>query len=200
MKRLLYTLAFVVLMMGSRTATAQINDSYFNFYYSMGLGTGDMHDYVSKYSWRGVGFDYKSEVSDNIMAGFGADWNVFYQNMDYGTYVRDNTALSGKQYRYLNAFPMTVKLNYFKDTDMGLRFFAGAGVGTTYMMQDVDMGSYRLNINTWQFLVAPELGITYDMDANRSLLLSVKYNNNFKNTELAARSYLSFNIGFAFNQ
>jgi hypothetical protein len=83
---------------------------------------------------------------------------------------------------------------------MGLRVMAGTGIGTTYMMEDLEMGSYNVNINTWQFLVAPELGVAYDLDATRSLLLSVKYNYNFKNTEEESRSYLSFNVGFAFNQ
>ncbi len=200
MKKSIIILAFMAMGLFTKPVFAQFNDAYFNMYYSMGLGVGDMKDYVSKYSWRGVGMEYKSEVTDNLMVGFGADWNVFYENMDYGTYTRDNVSISGKQYRYLNAFPMAAKFTYFRDSDMGLRVMAGTGVGTTYMMEDLDMGSYRLNVNTWQFLVAPELGVAYDLDATRSLLLSVKYNYNFKNTELDSRSYLSFNVGFAFNQ
>ncbi|OYU96470.1 MAG: hypothetical protein CFE21_08760 [Bacteroidetes bacterium B1(2017)] len=200
MKKNIYIIAFLLVSSFTKLAVAQDNDAYFNFYYSMGQGLGETKDFISKYSWRGVGFNYRAELSDNVMAGVGADWNVFYEKMPYATYTLDNAAVSGKQYRYLNMFPMTARLDYFKDTEKGYRFIAGAGIGSTYFMQDVDMGSYRLNTNTWQFLIAPEVGVTYDLDANRSLLLSVKYNANFKNTELTNRSYLSFNIGFAFNQ
>jgi hypothetical protein len=200
MKKIVYTFTLVLVTLFAKTSNAQSNDSYISWYYSMGQGLGDQKDYISKYSWRGIGFDYKAEVAEHLLVGFGADWNVFYEKMPYGTYTRDNASVSGKQYRYSNMFPMSAKFDYFKDTEKGVRIFAGTAIGSTYMMQDVDMGSYRLNVNTWQFLLAPELGVTYDLDANRSVLLSVKYNANFKNTELSGRSYLSFNVGFTFNQ
>jgi len=64
-------------------------------------------------------------------------------------------------------------------------------------MHDLDMSVYRFNLNTWQFLLAPEVGVSYDINASNSLFLSAKYNLNFKNNELSARSYLNFNIGFS---
>jgi outer membrane protein len=200
MKKAIYIICLFALTFNTKDTKAQLNDSYFNFYYSMGLGTGELNDFISKYSWRGVGMEYKTEVTDNILAGFGVDWNVFYEDMPYGTFTQDNVSVSGKQFRYLNTYPMTAKLHYYRDSDNGVRFIAGTGIGTSYMERDIDMGQYSINNNTWQFLVVPEIAATYDIDASRSLLLSLKYNYNFKNDQLPSMSYLSFNIGFAFNQ
>ncbi len=200
MKKILFSLSLLCLFVPSKYLKAQAEDTYFNVYYSMGQGLGETKDFIGKYSFRGIGIGYQAELSEHVIAGVGVDWNVFYQKFPYATYTTDLGAVSGKQYRYLNLFPMTGKLQYYKDTNKGVRLMAGTGIGTTYIMQDVDMGSYRITTNTWQFLLAPELGLTYDLDAGKSLLLSVKYNANFKNTELSNRSYLSFNIGFSFNQ
>lgn len=198
MKKFIYTLAAASLLFMVKPAKAQDREKIFNMYYSMGLGTGDMADYISKYSWRGFGMEWKTDVFDNASLGFGAEWNVFYEDMGYATYTRDNIALSGEQFRYANMFPMTARFNYFKDNAAGMRFFGGAGIGTTYMIHDLDMNIYRWNRDTWQFLIAPEVGVSYDISPENTILLSVKYNLNFKTKDVPSQSYLAFNIGFGF--
>ena len=37
--------------------------------YSMGFGTGDMHDYISKASFRGFTIDYRKLVQSNVGVG-----------------------------------------------------------------------------------------------------------------------------------
>lgn len=198
MKKFITILAAASLLFTVKPAKAQDREKIFNMYYSMGLATGELSDFISKYSWRGFGMEWKTDVFDNASLGFGAEWNVFYEDMGYGTYTRDNIALSGEQFRYANMFPMTARFNYFKDNAAGMRFFGGAGIGTTYIINDLDMNIYRWNLDTWQFLIAPEVGVSYDISPSNTLLLSVKYNLNFKTKDVPSQSYLAFNIGFGF--
>ena len=198
MKKIVYTLALLAFILNSRPTKAQEGESTIDLYYSMGLPTGGMQDYISKYSWRGAGLQTKNEVTDNIMLGLCFEWNVFYEEMNYGTYTRDNISISGEQFRYSNMFPMMGKIDYYKDLNNGVRVFAGTGIGTSYQIHDLDMSAYRFEINTWQFLLAPEVGLSYDIDADKSIFISAKYNINFKNDELDGMSYLNFNIGFCF--
>lgn len=197
MKKLAYILTLASFLFVAKQARSQDRESMFNMYYSMGLGTGDQSDYISKFSWRGVGLEWKREVTDNVMMGLCFDWNVFYEEIDKGTYTRENVSLTGDQFRYSNMFPMMVKFHYFKDNAAGLRIFTGLGVGTTYQIHDLDMSIYRFNTDTWQFLLAPEIGVTYDLNAANSIFVSTKYNLNFKNDDLSSRSYLNFNVGFS---
>lgn len=118
----------------------------------------------------------------------------------YATYEYNNQALSGKQYRYTNAFPMAITPSYYKDLNEVARVTAGLGIGTTYLMRDTDFGIYRIENNTWQFLLAPEVNVTFDLDANRSAYLGVRYNNNFKSNDLDGQSWISFNVGLLFIQ
>lgn len=198
MKKIFTLISLTTLLIAGRPAFAQDREGIFNMYYSMGLGTGDLGDFISKYSWRGFGMEYKTDVLDKVSMGFGAEWNVFYEAMDYDTYEKDNVAVSGKQYRYANMFPMTARFNYYKDNAAGMRIFAGAGIGTTYMIHDLDMNVYRWNRDTWQFLIAPEAGVSYDINAANTLMLSVKYNLNFKTNSMDGQSFLAINVGFGF--
>ena len=199
MKNLAFITVLAALLLSAKPSKAQDREGIFNIYYSMGLATGDLHDFISRYSWRGMGMEYKTDVTDNVSIGIGADWNVFYQDIPNGTFnPRENVAITGDQFRYMNSFPMAVRFNYFKDNAAGLRMFGGAGIGTTYMMKALDMNIYRFSEDAWQFLIAPEVGVAYDIDASRTVMLSVKYNYNFKSQDLSSQSYLSFNVGFGF--
>lgn len=198
MKKTIALICLSALMLTGKPMFSQDRESIFNMYYSMGLATGSLNDFISKYSWRGFGMEYKTDVLDNVSMGFGAEWNVFYEAMDYATYERENIAVSGKQYRYANMFPMTARFHYYKDNAAGMRFFAGAGIGTTYMIRDLDMNIYRWNEENWQFLIAPEVGIAYDVSPSNTLHLSLKYNLNFKTNSLDGQSFLAINVGFGF--
>jgi|688.fasta_scaffold01963_9 hypothetical protein len=199
MKKLIIAFAFIVTLFPFSKVKAQ-DDSYFNMYYSMSLATGKFNDYMSPYSWRGFGMEWRAEEGDKLMIGVRADWNTFYKAMDYGTYESGTQSISGKQYRYTNTFPMALTPSYYKDFNETARLTLGCGIGTTYLMRDTDFGVYRIEKNTWQFLLAPEATFTFDLDANRALYLGVRYNNNFNSSKLDGQSFLQFNVGLSYNQ
>ncbi|MFN5169875.1 MAG: outer membrane beta-barrel protein [Cyclobacteriaceae bacterium] len=169
--------------------------------YSVGFGLGDLGDFVGKTSFRGISVDYRKLVQPNIGVGFTAGWNVFYEEKAYGTYSLDNQALSGKQYRYSNQFPVLLSGTYFLKPGEDLNPYFGLGAGTMYTLRNTDMSLYTLEQDAWHFSVVPEIGIQYSVDDSTALLVGVKYVNGFQAGDLdKSQSYLTLNVGFVFSK
>ena len=101
MKKTLYILLFTVL-----ATSAMAQNSNMAWQYSVGFSTGDLHDYVSPVSWRGVTYNYNRMVETGASLGLEIGWNVFYEEKAYDTYTRGDWDYSGKQYRYSNNVPL----------------------------------------------------------------------------------------------
>jgi opacity protein-like surface antigen len=195
MKKIL--IALVVLFGTLGVANAQ---SYTTISYSMGFGTGDLGDFISSPSFRGMTIDYSRLVQPNIGVGFSLGWNTFYEQMDDDTYEVDNIALSGKQWRYSNNFPMLATVNYYFSPGERFNPYFGLGIGTIYTLRNTDMNLYTIEQDAWNFALQPSLGAVYNASDAAKLHISVRYNNGFKaGSELTeAQSYINLNVGFVF--
>jgi opacity protein-like surface antigen len=195
MKKIL--IALVVLFGTLGVADAQ---SYTTISYSMGFGTGDLGDFISSPSFRGMTIDYSRLVQPNIGVGFSLGWNTFYEQMDDDTYEVDNIALSGKQWRYSNNFPMLATVNYYFSPGERFNPYFGLGIGTIYTLRNTDMNLYTIEQDAWNFALQPSLGAVYNASDAAKLHISVRYNNGFKaGSELTeAQSYINLNVGFVF--
>ena len=195
MKKLLILSAILVMILASNVKAQNMT----TISYSMGLATGDLGDYASNFSGRGVTIDYRKMVQPNIGVGVYTGWNVFYDERPYDTYTIDNRSLSGRQFRYVNTFPLMVAADYYLKPGQDLNPFIGLGVGTLYTDRDTDMGLYRFNQDAWSFAFAPQVGFYYSVNRYNGVSFSAKYNlglaaGDFETTQ----SYLSLNIGFVF--
>ncbi|RIW15176.1 OmpW family protein [Algoriphagus lacus] len=195
MKKFLIISAFLVMVLAS-VANAQ---SLTTTSYSMGLATGDMGDYTSNFSGRGFTLDYRKMVQPNLGVGFYTGWNVFYDERPYDTYTIDNRTVSGKQYRYVNSFPIMVATDYFIKPGEDFNPYVGLGVGTIYTERATDMGIYRFTQDAWSFAFTPQVGFLYSLSRYAGINFSAKYNlglaaGDFESTQ----SYVSFNIGYVF--
>ncbi len=195
MKRILVISAFLVMIL----ATEANSQSITTVSYSMGLGAGDLGDYASTFSGRGVALDYRKMVQPNVGVGFYAGWNVFYDERPFDTYTVDNQSISGKQYRYVNSVPLMVATDYFLKPGEDLNPFIGLGVGTLYNERATDMGVFRLTEEAWSFAFAPQVGFMYSLNRYAGLSFAVKYNVGLSAGDFdSTQSYLSFNIGYVF--
>jgi len=166
--------------------------------YSIGFGTGDINDYISKASFRGISYEYTRFINPNVGIGFSVGWNVFYSELERDTYVTDNASITGKQYRYSNHVPVLFRSAYYLKSDSNFIPFAGAGIGTIYSRRNTDMGLYSIEQEAWNFALVPEIGFQYRLQMDNAINVSLKYYNGFKaGNELdAAQSYLALNFGF----
>jgi len=194
MKRL--TLTLIIAIAVSAGAFAQ---SHFDAAYSIGFGTGDMGDFISKPSFRGITFDYRYSFQPNMAVGFNIGWNTFYSEEASSTYTVDNRSLTGKQYRYSNNMPMLATFTYFMSPDEFISPYATLGVGTMYVRRNTDMNLYTLEEEGWPFVIQPEIGVRFRTSDNVGAVISVKYLNGVKAGDFsAAQSYLTLNLGFSF--
>ncbi len=196
MKKIFLTLAIGLITIGALQAQGNV----VAFSYSMGFGTGDLGDFISKPSFRGFNFDYRKLVTPNIGVGTTISWNVFYEEMAKDTYTIGTETLTGKQFRYSNHVPMLASVSYYFSPGERLNPFAGLGIGVMYTRRNTDMNLYTIEQEAWNFTMQPEAGFLYNLNDGASIYVSGKFNQGFKagNELPSAQSFFSLNVGFAF--
>jgi hypothetical protein len=190
MKKLL-----IIAILSVSSVMAFSQGSYTSLQYSVGIGTGNMHDFISPMSWRGFNIDYRSLVQQNLGVGVDFSWNVFYDELPYSTYNNGNMDYSGKQWHYSNNFPMLLAFDYYVDPDADLSTYVGLGIGTMYTIQNNDMSMYTFETDAWQFCLRPEVGINVYASESTSLCLTGKYFYGFKSGDLDAQGYFAIGVG-----
>jgi outer membrane protein W len=195
MKKIFFFMIVCSLLITSKSYGQQ--GSYISAQYAVSFGTGDLSDYISKASWRGVLLEYRSAVLGNLMVGADVGWNVFYEKKAYDTYSVGTESLSGIQYRNQNIVPVLASADYLILSDKTLKPYVGLGLGTIYSERATDMGIYRWVENTWQFALKGELGLLYQVSYNSSIKFAAKYYNGFKTNSLDSQGYFSLSLGMA---
>lgn len=194
MKKIFFIATLVML---GAVASAQ---SLFTTSYSIGFGTGDLTDFISKPSFRGFNMDYRNLITPNLGVGFTAGWNVFYEEMAYDSYTSGDLTISGKQWRYSNHIPMYVTASYFFKPGETLNPFVGLGLGTMYTKRNTDMNLYTLEEEAWHFALQPEFGFLYQLNDGGGFTVAGKFNQGFKAGDLKeAQSFFTLNFGFTFS-
>jgi hypothetical protein len=190
MKKALYIFIFTIIV-----TSAMAQSSMMSWQYSMGFPTGNLKEYTSPVSFRGVTYNYNKMVETGLAIGLELGWNVFYEEKGYGTYTTGNVDYSGKQWRYSNNAPILFTLSYFKNPDESVTPFAGLGVGTMYSERRTTMGAYNFIGDGWHLELKPELGILYNREG-ASLSVSAKYYYGFEAGDLPAEGFFTLNVGF----
>ncbi len=173
-----------------------------NIYYLMGFPMGDTHDYISKSSFRGMGFEYQYLLSDNFALGGVLQWSTFYESDPRATYpIQDgNGAINGIRYKYINTVPMYLTGTYYlASDDAKVRPYLGLGIGTYWLEKRTDMGLFTDITNSWHFGLIPKAGVLIPVSFSTSIYVGLDYNLAFKNSELDTQSWLGLSVGFNFD-
>ena len=174
--------------------------SHAQFYsasWDISFGAGETNDYISKPSFRGVTFiDARKFINPQFSVGGLFSWNVFY-NSEVGTFTEGTKSVSGKQYRYINSFPIMATTHYyFDDNPDDISFYVGTGVGTIIAEKRTDMGLFTSGDgNKWHFGVQPQIGVLYPLTPNIDAHLVFKYNHAFKAGDYDQIQYFSMSVG-----
>ncbi|WP_073137299.1 outer membrane beta-barrel protein [Chryseolinea serpens] len=190
----------ILTLLGICACTMLMAQNNFAVSYAIAQPTGDLNSFIGKTSFRGISFDYRYTVKDNIAIGFSASMNTFYESKPKDTYTVDNISLTGKQYRYSNNIPLLVTGTYFLSPEEPMKPFVTLGLGTMYSRRNTDMNLYTVELEAWNFALQPEIGVQYELSDMTALHLSLKYMQGFQagNELKSAQSFFSLNIGFAF--
>lgn len=194
MKRYLYLIAIFILI-----TTGSFAQGLFSISYDIGLPIGTTSDFIGQPSFRGFGVEGRGFITDNLSYGGSFNWAVFYEEFGPQEWEIDETGTAyGKQYRYINSFPLMATMHYYFGEWDATRLYAGAGIGAQKIDQRTDFGLYTVNDNNWRFGFAPEVGVLIPVNFNSSINLSAKYQYAVKSGDNDAVSYISFKIGLAF--
>jgi outer membrane protein W len=166
--------------------------------YPIAFPSGDLKDFSSKTSFRGINLDFQKMVQDNVGVGFSVGWNVFYEELNYDTYTVDNVSLSGKQWRYSNLIPMLISSTYQLKPGDSMNPYVGLGVGVMYSLRNTDMNLYTLEQDAWNFTLQPAVGVLIEASDVTKVNISARYTHGFEagNELPGAQSYFSLNFGF----
>jgi hypothetical protein len=172
--------------------------SAFIISYPIGFPMGNLNDYISKTSFRGINFEFGKEVRQDLIAEIETGWNVFYQEQPDQVYTEGTASISGKQFRNTNSVPILAGAKWLLKSKNHLIPYIGVGLGTVYSERSTDFGLYRISTDAWQFCIRPELGITVNSRNGAAAMLGIKYYASFNSSALDGQSFLTVNIGLVF--
>jgi outer membrane protein len=195
MKRII-ALAIICSLMSMTSVFSQA-ENQISIQYDMSFGTGDLGSYISAASFRGASAQYRYAVTDNILVGIDAGWNVFYEKRDYDSYTSGTQTLTGVQYRYQNEVPLLAAIDYVFIPDKNFQPYIGLGIGTMYTERSTWMGTWALEQKPWHFAMKPEAGLMYKVSYGTAIKLGVKYYNGFKAGDLENQGYFTVSLGLA---
>ena len=195
MRKYIYLIAVFTII-----STGAFAQGMFSISYDIGLTLGGTSEYISQPSFRGFGLEGRGFITDNLSYGGAFSWAVFYEEVGPEEWTREGEdgTVYGKQYRYINSFPLMATMHYYFGEWNSTRLYAGGGIGANIVNQRTDVGIYVVKDEKWRFGLAPEVGVLIPINFNSSLNLSAKYQYAVKAGDSDAVSYLSFKIGFAF--
>jgi hypothetical protein len=196
-------LATTLLVMAFGATFAQ--QYHWRLTYDMSQPLGEFNtDYISNYSWRGMGIDNRWMLTDKISAGAYFAWHVFYERIPNITQTSDNgngnITATGTQFRYVNSYVMQANVHYYLGSDGETNPWIGLGVGTAYNEQRTDLGFLSYSYDPWSFALSPQIGLDIPIAIGTDFMIGVRYNY-WMNGEDKATSdftYLGINVGFKF--
>jgi outer membrane protein len=166
--------------------------------YIVALPTAGTHDFISRASFLGFGFDYGHYINDRMSLGIEFRWNRLFQEDDRATYQTDEAAITGKQYKAINIFPILPRFKFDLITDPANKWvpYLELGLGPVYGQKYRTVGNFNFNNYGWQFAFAPEVGVyVRSLYGSTGALLSIRYDVGLGTDAFPAYSAFNFSIG-----
>jgi hypothetical protein len=181
-------LVAMVSMVVSSTAFALGDEKLTSMYWSVAVPEGDMTEFIDKTSLRGFGLQGRWFVQPALSVGLVWEWQVFDQETSdpIQTTLGENSmnaTISGKQFRYINAFPFLATGHLYLGTQGATRLFIGGGVGAFYMMERLEIGLMPVG----------------DMYGHQHLIISAKYNYVVGDDTRFDLTWWELNLGLTWN-
>jgi len=163
-------------------------------------GLGDTNDFIDDISYIGFGLEGRSYIGRHWTLGVEFDWQVWDEQTSEPIEI-EGGHISGKQFRYINAFPMLLNLHMYAGDIHDFRMYLGVGVGAYYIMRRLQIGLANLEDKDWFFGGGPEFGFLIPMD-EVYFLASARVNyavRNLDDTE-DANMWWTAKIGIAYDR
>jgi len=165
-------IALVVLGLAGADSPARAQD-VFTMQYQVGFPTGNTRDFTDEVSFLGMSIGYRHVFAQNWSWGLTGGFQAFDSSTTKVVEV-EGGAISGRQYRYVNAFPAYLGLHYEFGRG-GFRPYLAANAGAVIVTRRLQFGVGRVETTNLHVAAAPEAGVIFPL-ANLNGVLSVTYN------------------------
>lgn len=153
---------------------AQAQDWFWGATWGLSMADGATRDYISEESWRNFGLEGRKFVSPRTSIGLSFNWTVLDEKTTE-TVVLPGGALTGTQFRYINAFPLLLTGHkYFGDEERTM-IFVGAGIGAYAVERRTEVGLIAVTTDSWHFGIAPEAGLILPLGWRAKGFVNARY-------------------------
>ena len=188
--------AALALLLGANANAAAQRSTMTGFTWGTALPSSDTKDFTDAFSWANVNFEMRA-ISGTNSVGFSIGWNVFDNVVDETrTFAAQPVTLTGRQFRTINAMPILITGHKYLGQMRDAHGYVGAGVGTIYARNRVDVGILSVDESHWHFAVVPEVGFKLPVNNDAWVYVNVKYNWGASRDDVSTQ-FFGFNIGFS---
>jgi hypothetical protein len=165
--------------------------------YSIAAPVGNTPDYIDQIGLRGFEIEGRHFLTDRVSLGGSLGWQAFYESGGEQTTMGDDFALLGRQWRYINRFPVLLTAHFYTKATNNVRFYGGSGAGAVYNIQRTDIGIYTFEDSAWNFGLAPEVEILVPFKMRGNIHFALQYWQSFGGGEIDDDlGALALKIGF----
>jgi hypothetical protein len=159
-------------------STGFLAKSLFSGNYNLSFPAGNYSDFISKMGYRSFDAEYKVFVTNNVALGGNIGWYGFYEKYERDTYEFENGAITSTIFNYLYSIPLRFKVEYYPIPNKFIQPFIGLHVGTHYNERTTQVGFISLKDESWNFSLAPEVGVIIPFGelADWGFMIKGKYN------------------------
>ncbi len=194
---------FITIILFIGLAVNSNAQSFWALNWDITMGTGETSDFIGNVNFRGLSFDGRVFVNDNISVGGQIGWKTMYEKLtDLPPIEIEEDGISGDisgtQMHYLNVFPALITSHYYFDSG-NVKPYIGLGLGGVWIEQKNEIGLRSFYDDSYAFGVQPEIGAFIPIGLNSSgINLAAKYLFGTSAGDLDSIGIFTFSIGFAF--
>jgi outer membrane protein len=145
-----------------------MSQSIWTLSYEPATPMGQMKDFTSPTSGRGMAGSVNYFINDHISAGITIQWTGFYEKDERHTWYEEGVALTANAWKQWYILPLYLNGNYHFLTDGKILPYAGLSLGVAYIEQEAKIGTYDFKDTKWDFAFAPEVGALIPMGLEKS--------------------------------
>ena len=122
---------------------------------------GDMTNFIGQTTLRGLNGSANWFITNKISAGVSFQWTGFYEKNERETWTYDGGAVTATAWKEFYLWSLYANGKYqFKDVEEEGNFvpYIGLNIGTMYIDQNIQVGTYTEQSKSWKFALAPEVG------------------------------------------
>jgi hypothetical protein len=184
-----------------------LQNGVFSFSYTMAFSTGDLKTWLPENSFRGFDFEYTQLVTDNLAVGGHVGFQGFYKKYPRDTYEFPSGAITTTIFKTFYTIPMHGIVTYYFMPDGFVQPFASFLIGVNYNERDLQFGQFIVEDQSWNFSIAPEVGLIVPFGELSPWGLNVRarylyniYNRDYSNgQDFSGLSYLNVMTGLSYS-